>query len=96
MAFFVGFLLAKSNGIETRALANSPIASRGGLVEMSVEVGVVFVDGAFDRVVDFSTVDGDFLGGLDSQPNFIAPDLNNDYGDLVIDYNAFVCFSRQN
>jgi hypothetical protein len=33
---------------------------------MSVEVGVVFVDGAFDRVVDFSTVDGDFLRGLDS------------------------------
>jgi hypothetical protein len=46
--------------------ALEPIASGGGLVEMSVEIGVVFIDGAFDRVVDFSTVDGDFLGGFDS------------------------------
>ena len=36
------------------------------MVEMSVEVGVIFIDGAFDRVVDFSTMDGDFLGGFDS------------------------------
>jgi hypothetical protein len=33
---------------------------------MSFEVGVVFIDGAFDSVVDFSTMDGDFLGGFDS------------------------------
>jgi hypothetical protein len=46
--------------------AHEPIESGGGLVEMSVEVGVVFIDGAFDRVVDFSAMDGDFLGGFDS------------------------------
>jgi hypothetical protein len=51
---------------KARGSAHEPIASGGSLVEMSVEVGVVLIDGAFDRVVDFSTVDGDFLGGFDS------------------------------
>jgi hypothetical protein len=58
-----------------------------------VEFGIASFDGTLDGIVDFPSMDWDFLGGFDSESNFVPSYLNDEYGDLVIDYNAFILFS---
>jgi hypothetical protein len=50
---------------------------------------------AVDRVVYLLTMDGDFLGCHDTEPNLVPPDFDHRDGDVVIDYNALIFFSGQ-
>ena len=43
-----------------------------------------------DRVVNFLPVNRNIPWGLDSEPNFVATDLNHDDSNLVVDDDAFV------
>ena len=50
---------------------------------------------AVDCVEDFLPVDGDFFGGDDSQPDFVAADLHHRDGDVVVDHDTLIFFPRQ-
>jgi hypothetical protein len=62
-------------------------------VDLSIQFGVVSIDGPLDRVVDFPSMNGDFLGSFNSESNLVATDLDHNDGDFVVNDDAFVLFS---
>src|SRR3954462_10774006 len=50
---------------------------------------------SLDRIIDFTTMDGDLLGGLHAQSHFVASNLDDDNRDVIVDDDAFVLFPRQ-
>jgi hypothetical protein len=64
----------------------------------SVGLGRLGVGGSYgaamDRIEDFAPMNGDFLGGLDPQADFVASDLHNDDRNVIVDDDTFVLFAR--
>ena len=48
-----------------------------------------------DRVVDFLSMDGNFLRSIDSQTDLVSPDIYNGDHDVIADHDAFVSVPRQ-
>jgi len=45
---------------------------------------------AFDRIVNFTSVNGHLFWGFHTQSNFIASDFNNNDRDVIVDDDALV------
>ena len=45
---------------------------------------------SLNRIVNFLAVDRDRLRSLDSEADFVAPDIDNRHHDIVADHDAFV------
>jgi len=45
--------------------------------------------------IDFMAMDRHFAWSLDAQTDLVTADFNDDNSDVIVDYNAFVFFSRQ-
>ena len=50
---------------------------------------------ALNSIKDFPPVDRNFLWSLNSKTHFIATNLHDNDGDVVVNNNAFVLFSRK-
>jgi hypothetical protein len=46
--------------------------------------------------VHLTAVDGDFLWGLNPQPDLVTPNLHHRDDDRIVDHDAFVLFARKN
>ncbi len=91
-----------------RLLGFAPLLGLTPLLGFTLRFGLVDLLGLFSRrgfvacgrfiaadgVEDLAAVDGYFLWGLDPKADFVAPDLDDDNGDVVVDHDAFVLFGR--
>src|SRR5436305_4204522 len=50
---------------------------------------------SLDRIIDFTTMDGDLLRGFHAQSHFVASNLDDDNRDVIVDDDAFVLLPRQ-
>jgi hypothetical protein len=50
---------------------------------------------AVNRVENFLAMYGNLFWSNDSQPHFVAADLNDRYGDVIVNDDALVLFSGQ-
>ena len=49
-----------------------------------------------DGLVNFTTMDGDMLGRLDTETDLVSTDLDHGHRDVVIDNDALVLFAGEN
>ena len=50
---------------------------------------------AMNRFIDFLTMNRNFLGGDNPQPNFVATDFHDGNGNVIVNDNTFVFFPGQ-
>jgi hypothetical protein len=55
-----------------------------------IAVGICCGFGGFNRFVDFFAMDRDFSRGCNPKANFVAPDINHHYSDVVANDDFFV------
>jgi hypothetical protein len=61
---------------------------RVGFVSRIVTSAILLISA--DRLVDLVAMNGDFLGGLDAEADFIAADFDHDDGNVIVDDNTLV------
>ena len=62
----------------------------------SVGIGIESTGLILDGLVDFTTMDGDVLGRLDTETDLVSTDLDHGHRDIVIDDDALVLFAGEN
>jgi hypothetical protein len=55
-----------------------------------IAVGIGCGFGSFNRFVDFFAMDRDFSRGCNPKANFVAPDIDHHYSDVVANDDFFV------
>src|ERR1700728_2315299 len=62
----------------------------------SVGIGIESTGLILNGLVDFTTMDGDMLGRLDTETDLVSTDLDHSHRDVVIDNDALVLFAGEN
>ena len=76
--------------------SNSMSRMKSGFGANSVGIRIESTGLILDGLVDFTTMDGDMLGRLDTETNLVSANLDHGHRDVVVDDDALVLFAGEN
>ena len=86
-------------GARVEAIAGSDSFQRfdgSGFGANSVGIRIKSTGLVLNGLIDFTTMDGDVFGRLDTETDLVSTDLDHGHRDIVVDDDALVLFAGEN